>query len=555
MAFKTTPLARVWNLVKLEKIEIGSIYFYAVLSALIQLTLPVGVQAIISFVLSGAMTVSLILLISLVVGGVLVSGLMQISQMKLIEKIQQKIFVRYSFDIAKRLPRLDIEKADGYYLPELVNRFFDTGTLQKGLSKLLLDVPVATIQILAGLLLLAFYHPAFIVFGISIILLLGIMLYASGTRGLQTSLAESKHKYGVAAWLEEIARMIYTFKFSGGPSIHMRKVDENTTQYLNARTSHFKILLLQFRVLVGFKVLVTATLLIVGTLLLLEQQLTIGQFIAAEIIILTVINAVEKLIANLDSVYDVLTAVDKLGKVTDKEVEEEGQYELPYEKKGLSLELRQVGFAYNNGKPVLSDLSFSVAAGEKICIAGKNGSGKTTLLKLLAAAYKGYSGSILIDGIPMGNYKLETLRTNIGILPGTRDIFAGTLWENIVMDNPHVTTERVKRLSEKLGLSDFVASLPKGFDTVMDPVGKRLPFSVIQKIKLVRALACEPRLLLLEDPWEGMEADYKERIENLLLHELPNTTVITASNDAAFINASERVIALDGIVSPLNDKQ
>jgi ATP-binding cassette, subfamily B, bacterial len=548
MALITNPLTRVWKLVKLEKIEIGSIYFYAVLSALIQLTLPVGVQAIISFVLGGAMTTSLILLISLVVGGVLVSGLMQISQMKLIEKIQQKIFVRYSFDIAQRLPRLDIEKADGYYLPELVNRFFDTGTLQKGLSKLLLDVPVATIQILAGLLLLAFYHPAFIVFGISMLLLLGIMLYFSGNRGLQTSLEESNHKYGVAAWLEEIARMIYTFKFSGGPSIHMRKVDENVTGYLNARTAHFKILLLQFRALVGFKVIVTATLLIVGTLLLLEQQLTIGQFIAAEIIILSVINAVEKLIANLDSVYDVLTAVDKLGKVTDKEVEEEGQYGLPYEKKGLTLELRQLGFAYNNGKPVLSDLSFTIAAGEKICIAGKNGSGKTTLLKLLAGAYKGYSGSILIDGIPLGNYKLETLRAHIGILPGTRDIFAGTLWENIVMDNPHVSTERIKMLSEKLGLSDFVASLPKGFDTEMDPVGKRLPFSVIQKIKLVRALACEPRLLLLEDPWEGMEANYKDRIENLLLHSLPHTTVITASNDEAFIKASKRVVALDGIV-------
>jgi ATP-binding cassette, subfamily B, bacterial len=550
MSIKSNPVARMWRLVKLEKIEIGSIYFYAVLSALIQLTMPVGIQAIISFVLGGAVTASLVLLISLVVGGVLVSGMMQVSQMKLIEKIQQKIFVRYAFDIAARLPRIDAAKADGYYLPELVNRFFDTGTLQKGLSKLLLDVPVATIQILAGLLLLAFYHPAFIIFGISMLILLFIMLYFTGNRGLETSLEESKHKYAVAAWLEEISRMVFTFKFKGGPGMHMRKVDESATNYLTSRTAHFKILLLQFRTLVGFKVIVTATLLIVGTLLLVDQRLTIGQFVAAEIIILTVINAVEKLIANLDSVYDVLTAVDKLGKVTDKELEKEGQYELPPAGKGLSLELRNVGFSYGGGMaPILSNLSVKIKNGEKVCITGKNGSGKTTLLKLLTGAYSDYTGAILIDDIPLGNYQLEALRSQIGILPGTRDIFSGSLWENIVMDNPHISTQRVVMLSEKLGLQDYVASLPQGFDTVMDPIGKRLPFSVIQKIKLVRAFASEPRLLLLEEPWEGMEAGYRERLQQLLSNDLPNTTVITASNDAAFMASCDRVIQLDTTVS------
>lgn len=548
MALSSNPLARIWRLVKLEKIEIGSIYFYAVLSALIQLTLPVGIQAIVGFVLGGAMTASLVLLISLVVAGVLVSGLMQISQMKLIEKIEQKIFVRYSFDIADKLPKIDIEKADAYYLPELINRFFDTATLQKSLSKLLLDMPVASIQILSGLLLLAFYHPIFIVFGISILLLLGLMLYFTGNQGLQTSMEESRLKYKVAAWLEEIARMIYTFKFFGGSGIHMRKIDDNVTGYLKFRTAHFKILTFQFRVLVAFKVLVTATLLLVGTFLMLDQQLTIGQFIAAEIIILTVIAAVEKLISNLDSVYDVLTAVDKLGKVTDKETEAEGTYKLPFVQRGLSVEMEGVAFSYGNGNPVFNQLSFKVDAGEKVCIAGRNGSGKSTLLKLLMGAYNNYTGKVLIDNIPLRNYQLVPLRAGVGILPSTRDVFAGTLWENIVMDNPDISVDRVVYLSDKTGLSQFVATLPRGFDTELDPVGKRLPFSVIQKLKLVRALAGEPRLLLLEDPWEGMETGYRERIESLLANDLPNTTVIIASNDDAFIKTSKRVISLDGNV-------
>jgi ATP-binding cassette, subfamily B, bacterial len=545
MSLFANPLARLWKLVKLEKSEISAIYFYAILSALIQLSLPVGVQAIIGFVPGGAITSSLILLIALVVVAVLAAGLMQISQMKLIEKIQQKIFVRYSFDIAERLPRVDMQKADGYYLPELVNRFFDTATLQKGLSKLLLDIPVASIQILSGLFLLSFYHPAFILFGVLMLFLLLLMLYYTGNKGLQSSIEESNWKYSVAAWLQETARMINSFKFSGGSQIHLRKTDENVTGYLSARTSHFKILMLQFRVLVGFKVIITAALLIVGTVLLVDQQLNIGQFIAAEIVIITVINSVEKLIGNLDSVYDVLTSVEKLGKVTDSPVEKEGSLKIPYANRGLSLEMKQVSFSYNDDFPVLKDISFVVKPGEKVCITGKNGTGKSTLLRLFTGIYTGFTGAVLIEDVPAGNYQLQSLRSLTGILPGRQHIFYGTLWENISMGNDYIDIEKVKQLSEQLGLARFINTLPKGFDTILDPAGKRLPVSVVQKILLVRALASEPRLLLLEDPWEGMEAEYKQQVQDILLNGLPHTTVLTASNDEAFISRCNRVITLN----------
>ncbi|OYW20574.1 MAG: ABC transporter, partial [Sphingobacteriales bacterium 12-47-4] len=201
------PVARILNLVKLERKEITAIYFYAVLNGLIQLSLPLGIQAIISYVLGASMRASLVILIALVVVGVLAVGLMQVNQMKIIEKIQQKIFVRYAFAFATHIPRLDLKKNDAVYLPELVNRFFEVPVLQKSLSKILLDIPTATIQILFGLILLSFYHPAFILFGSILVLVLWLILRYTGSSGLETSLNESSYKYKVAGWLEEIARV------------------------------------------------------------------------------------------------------------------------------------------------------------------------------------------------------------------------------------------------------------------------------------------------------------------------------------------------------------
>ena len=334
-----TPLSKILNLVKLERKEITAVYFYAILNGLIQLSLPLGVQAIIGFVMGASMRASLIVLIALVVTGVLIAGILQINQMKIIEKIQQKLFVRYSFAFATHIPKLDLKKNDKFYLPELVNRFFDIPILQKSLSKILLDIPTASIQIVFGLALLAFYHPAFIFFGIFLITLLWLIIRYSGNRGLQTSLDESTYKYKVAGWLEESARVIKSIKLAKSNDLHLQKTDEEVTGYLHARNSHFKILLLQYHVLVLFKTVITAAMLIVGTILLVNQQLNIGQFIAAEIIILLVLNSVEKLIMNLGTVYDTLTSIEKISSLTDKPAEENGSVQLAPADQGLQVEM------------------------------------------------------------------------------------------------------------------------------------------------------------------------------------------------------------------------
>ena len=541
---KNNPVIRIMQLVALEKKEITAVYFYAILNGLIQLSLPLGIQAIVGFVLGASMRASLVVLIVLVVAGVLAAGMMQVNQMKIIEKIQQKLFVRYSLAFADHIPKLDLKKTNSYYLPELVNRFFDVPVLQKSLSKLLLDIPTASIQILFGLILLSFYHPAFILFGIVLVFLLWLILYYTGQRGLETSLEKSTYKYKVAAWLEESARVIKSTKLAKANNLHLEKTDDLVSGYLSARNRHFGILLLQYNVLVIFKTIVTAAMLIVGTFLLVNMQINIGQFIAAEIVILLVLNSVEKLIMNLNSVYDTLTAVEKLANLTDKPIETEGTLELPPGEQGLKLEMKNLSFSYTDETDILKNISLRIGPGEKVCITGKDGSGKSTLLRVMAGAYSDFRGSCLINDVPMNNYTRDSLRQRTGVLLNDQDIFQGTLWENITLGNDDIETSDVIDLLSKAGLHSFYASLPNGFDTILDPTGKRLPKTVVHKILLVRALVGSPSLLLLEDPWMGVDEEHREQIIRLLLNN-NNVTVVVVSNDAGFARMCGQVIRIE----------
>lgn len=535
------PLGRILQVLKLEKKEITSVYFYAVMNGIVQLSMPLGIQSIISFVLGGSISTSLVILIILVVVGVFFNGFISVNQMRLIEKVQQKLFVRYSFEYANRIPKLDLQSVDKYYLPELVNRFFDTVSLQKGISKLLLDIPTATIQILFGMLLLSFYHPVFIVFSVVLIFLVTVILFYSSPRGMSTSIEESNYKYNVAAWLEELARVVRSFKFSKGTMLNLRKTDELVTGYLTARKAHFRVLLFQYWTLIGFKMLITAAMLIVGSMLLINQQLNLGQFIAAEIVILLVINSVEKLITNLDKVYDVLTSVEKLSKITDQKVDEDGSIVLDNKAGGVSVQVQNLNFKYDK-RIVLKGISLNVESGEKVALFGDDGAGKSTLLRVLSGAYSTYEGGILIDSIPLRNYLSDSLRSKTGILLSQQDIFHGTILENITMGNAAISPNAVMSLSEKIGLKNFLEEQHNGFSTILDPVGKRLSRNIIQKILLLRALINEPRLLLLEEPWTNLDDVHRKQIQDYLLNDCGNCTVLVATSDEEFISKCDKVL-------------
>jgi ABC-type bacteriocin/lantibiotic exporter with double-glycine peptidase domain len=540
-----TSLKRLFNLLELDKKDVSQIFFYAIFSGLVSLSLPLGIQAIVNFIQSGRVSASWIVLVILVVIGVALVGILALMQLRITENLQQKIFVRSSFEFASRLPKIEFKELYGHYPPELANRFFDTLTIQKGTSKLLVDFSAAILQIVFGIILLSLYHPSFIIFGLSLLALLYFIFRYSYNKGIETSLKTSKNKYKAASWLQEIARNNFSFRNELNYDYALEKNNNIIKDYLYCRENHFNVIKKQFSHLILFKVIITASLLIIGGYLVLSQEMNIGQFVAAEIIILLVIGSVEKIILGLETFYDVLTAVEKIGQVTDMELEEEYTVENKSCYTNISLETENLSFQFpDTNFGILNNISLKINTGEKILIDGENGSGKTTLIRVLSGLLHPTSGNFFINDDTFRKIDIKQYRSRIGSIIQRETPFEGTILENITFNDKNISTEDLKWALDAVQLTAFIKTLPKGLDTKIFPEGKQLSSSNAQKILLARSIIHKPNILFYEEPTDQMDTNVANEIIDFITSEKNKWTVIVSSQNPHWLSKCTREITM-----------
>lgn len=542
------PVRRFIHLLSTEKKEILYILFYGVLVGLISLVLPLGIQTTVEFISGGVFFSSVYLLIALVILGVLLTGIFQVIQISLVEHLQRRIFTKAAFEFAFRIPRLKKESISQSYAPELVNRFFDIVTIQKGLPKFLIDLSSGAIQVFFGLLLLSLYHPFFVFFSLVLITVLFMIFYFTGPRGLESSLNESKYKYKVVYWFEELARTLNSFKLAGNSGLPFRRTDYNVNNYLKHRKTHFHVLLSQFSFIVLFKTIVTGTVLIVGTTLVVNREINLGQFVASEIIIILILNAVEKVIMYMDVVFDLLTAVDKVGSITDLPLDRMGGTDLPVSrngKPGYSVEVKNLKFKYQGmDQYVLNDINLSIKAGDRVCISGYEGSGKTTLANIIAGLESGYEGSVTINEFSLRDLDLTHLRNRIAKNISPDDIFDGTILENVTLGKEDKSFADAVAALTKAGLIDKINRMPEGMNTPVISGGKGFSSTAIHRLILARCLAKKPELVILNDFFTGLTKIDKLDLVQRIINEENKYTLVAVSNDPMIMSACDYVIIL-----------
>ncbi|MBT9188920.1 peptidase domain-containing ABC transporter [Zobellia russellii] len=539
-----TAWQRLMGLLKLDKRDVLQIFYYAIFAGLVNLSLPLGIQSIINLIQGAEISTSWIVLVILVTGGVAFAGILQLMQIRIIENMQQKIFTRASFEFTYRFPKIKMSELRNYYPPELANRFFDTLNVQKGLSKLLLDFPAALLQIVFGLLLLSFYHPFFIIYGMLLLLLIYVVFRFTVQKGMDTSLDESKRKYKVAHWIQEVARSLVSFKLSGRTSLAVDKNDMLVEDYLQARESHFRVLVLQFIQMIGFKVLVTAGLLVIGGLLVLNQEMNIGQFVAAEIIILLVITSVEKLIRGLETFYDLLTSLEKMGQVVDRDLEKQDGERPLTEEGSLTVELDRVSFGTKEHE-ILHDISLKIEPGARYQIIGSNGSGKSTLLRLIAGIIEPTEGNIYANDFSLSGINPNHYRSFLGQSMTEESPFEGTILENITYGDSTISHKDLHWAMENVGLLQFVKEQPDGLNTIIYPEGQQIPYTVARKIVLARSVVRRPKLLLLNDPLNQFDQVESERLMNFLGDPANPWALVVVSQDLRWMETCKQIITMD----------
>jgi ABC-type bacteriocin/lantibiotic exporter with double-glycine peptidase domain len=281
-----------------------------------------------------------------------------------------------------------------------------------------------------------------------------------------------------------------------------------------------------------------------GTMLVVDRQITLGQLVASEIVIILILGAVEKIIMYMDVVYDLLTAVDKVGHVTDLPIERTGGYDFPKNSdEGFSVRFKDLKYKYKGANQyALNGIDLEINAGEKVCLTGSGGSGKTTLINILSGLYSSYEGVATINHFSLRDLDLTHLRDYVAKNISQEDLFDGTLLENIAVGKVSETVQDAIEALRTVGILDEVNAMPEGLNTHILSGGIGLSSSFCNKLILARCLAEKPRLLILNDLFHAVSK--REKMELLTILHKSKRTIIYVSNDPLVMSACDKVVLL-----------
>jgi ABC-type bacteriocin/lantibiotic exporter with double-glycine peptidase domain len=535
--------SKFFKLFKEERKDFLIVFVYAAMVGLMSLVVPLSASAIVNSVMMG-LSSQLAVLCVLVAIGLLIVGVFDVMKRYVADVLQRRIFVRTSFDIAYRLPRMTQSAFNQEYAPEVVNRFFDVLTIQKTIGKFLLDGTGSGLVIIIGLILLAVYHPFFILFDLALLAFVPIVIFVLGHEGLETSIKESKKKYALVSWFEEIARCQASFKLYAKPEFVYQRVDSIAVNYVEARHKHFLVLARQMIGSVIFRAGATVGVLGLGGALVLGEQLTIGELVAAELVVIAMLGAIEKLIEQFEHHYDLFTAIDKVSHLVDRPLEPSGGEPAPNFEDAVSVDLKNIEFGYDEHHKVLKGVTLHIQKGARVSLVGTSGSGKTTLANLLLGLYEPSRGKIMIDDYDISRMSLEGIRKTVSIVMEANELFDATIEENITMGRDF-TYEQLVWALKTAQLYDEVYALPDGLKTHLVPMGQNVSIGIRRRIMVARAIIGKPRLLILDECFGGIEESVKLDLVRALYQE-KYWTIIDIAHDAELIRRSEMIYVMRG---------
>jgi len=530
------------KLLRAESKEIGVILVYGVGVGLLSLAVPIGVQALVNNVTFGSLSQPLLFLVLAVFGGLSLAAVFRVLQVLVVEQLQMRFFSYTALELAARLPKVRTDRLSGARFPELVNRFFDVLVVQKSTASLLLEGFALVLQTVIGLVLLAFYHPVLLAFDLFLVIAMVGVLFGLGRGAVQTCIEESVHKYRVAAWLEELAEKTLSFRTSEARRLALRKSDELIVGYLNARRRHFKILFRQVVGALSLQAIASASLLGLGAILVTRNQLTLGQLVAAEIVVTNVLSSLAKFQKHLEAFYDLAAGLDKI----------EGLMELPLEQEdsGYALDatgpavltLKEAGFSYSDSNFSLSPISREIGSGKKVALQGPNGSGKSTLVDILFGLKHLTTGAVLLDGIDFKESGPEALRRHVALVRGI-EVIAGTVLENVVFGRPTISVLKAKEALQSVGLLDEIQRLPQGIHTPLGQNGSPLSVAHAQGLMIARAIVGKPRLLIIDECLDALDsASSKITLNTLLDRSAPWTLLLCTHDDEMAQQCDDRIV-------------
>jgi len=540
------PWRRFLGLLRAEVPDIRLIVVYSLVTGTLYLAAPLAVNALVSnlsFGGQGQLIQAVVALAIALLACLALAATARGMQYYLSDVIQRRLFVRLTADLSYRLPRVQLSCYDGIHAPELMNRFLDIVTVQKTTAFLLLEGVNVVLGSVIGMVVLAFYHPFLLAFDACIIVIVMLIVFIFGRNAVRTSIVESRSKYAVVHWLEELARYPAVFKGPGGYALAAERADQLALDYLHARRSHFRILIRQIAGFLGLEVLATTALLVIGGWLVLNMELTLGQLVASELIVGTLVASIAKLGKQFEAWYDAMAAMDKLGHLVDLSIEREDGEAPSFSDEPASVAVENVAYGYQEGHAVVEELGFRLAPGERVAITGPHGSGSSTVLALLSGLRAPDSGVIRIDGIDLRSWRLESLRSQVALVRNF-EILEGTVVDNVRLGRADIRLDEVREAMARAGLLEEIMALPDGLNTVLVTGGRPLSSRQCVRLLIARAMVTRPRLLLLDEVLDGLGDDDLRELAPQIFGPQHPWTVLVATREPAVMALCDKIVRL-----------
>ncbi len=522
-----SPWQRLGETLRLERSDVWTIVSFATAVGILSIVTPAAIEALVNTVAFGVQLWPVIVLAAVMFGFLALSATLKALQIYVVERLQQRFFVRTADAFADHLARAGIEAFDGRNPTDIVNRFFEVSSVQKAFASLLVEGVGVLLTTAVGLVVLAFYHPYLLTFAVVTAALVCFLLFVLGLGGVRSSVAESYAKFDVAAWLEELAKCPHTFRFGLGGELARRRADELADAYLTARRGHFRVVWRQTLFAFLLEAVAMTVLLGLGGWLVINRQLTLGQLVAGELIVALVLSALAKSGKHIETYYDLMASLDKLGVIDGLPLEPAGGERLeplPGPMR-VSVELPAAG------SPVAPPRRLDVAAGERVAVSGASGTGKTVLLETLGLLRVPEEGLLEFDSLDARSLDRAAARLQLAYV-GQAETFAGTVAENLRVGRDDLTAADVRRALEMVGLAETVARLPHGIATVLAPDGFPLSGNDRSRLSIARAIAGRPRLLLVDGMLDRLDLrSCPEIVDSLFDRRAPWTLVIVTARD------------------------
>ncbi|BBM83488.1 peptidase domain-containing ABC transporter [Candidatus Uabimicrobium amorphum] len=507
-----SPQRRLFQFLKIEKNDLYAVFIYSLVAGFFYLVTPIVVQTLVNTIAFGTLLQPLLILTIALFFILAFAAIIGTLNSYVVELIQQRLFAKLACDLSYRLPRVKFSSFDRHNPPELVNRFFDIVTVQKSASSLVIDGLSIVLQTIIGMIFLMLYHPILLIFNVVLLASICYVLFALGYGAIRTSVKESYAKYDVVGWLQDIVRNRIVFKSQGGLNYLSKQSDAYTRNYLKARKNHFRILLWQIIGFFGVQAFANAAVLGFGGYLVIQGELSLGQLVAAEIIIALITLNLTKFSKHLAVYYDLVAATDKLGYLIDLSMERNNGDFINIDKP-IEVKVKNLTFSYKTNT-VLRNAEMVIPQGKMVGLVGKTGSGKSTLLEVLYGLRTQSSGRVLFNNVDNRYFFLPNLRAHLSLSRG-QELFAGTIRENICLDRP-LEISKINDVLYELGILDFIQKMPDGLETKVTSLGNPLSQGLTYCIVIARAVLSGARLIIIDQLLDSIDGDLRKKIADYL---------------------------------------